>query len=101
MTENSTAWMNEVPCRGMGSGPTFFPDRGESCEPARAICAACHCQARCLLYAIENREKFGVWGGTSERERRRLRRDLAALTSVRIAAEIEARGAGTPVELVA
>jgi WhiB family transcriptional regulator, redox-sensing transcriptional regulator len=52
----------------------FFPDRGGSSKAARAVCRDCSVQTECLKYALANREQFGIWGGTSERERRRLRR---------------------------
>ena len=69
----SPAFMDLGSCRGMDPD-IFFPDRGESLSPAKAICAECIVQVECLEYALDNRERFGVWGGTSERERRRLRR---------------------------
>lgn len=52
----------------------FFPERGGSSRAARAVCNECAVRAECLRYALANREQFGIWGGTSERERRRLRR---------------------------
>lgn len=52
----------------------FFPERGGSSKAARAVCNECCVRQECLLYALNNREQFGIWGGTSERERRRLRR---------------------------
>jgi WhiB family transcriptional regulator, redox-sensing transcriptional regulator len=52
----------------------FFPERGGSSRAARAVCSQCEVRRDCLLYALRNREQFGIWGGTSERERRKLRR---------------------------
>jgi WhiB family transcriptional regulator, redox-sensing transcriptional regulator len=52
----------------------FFPKQGQSSKAARVICARCPVRAECLAYAIEKREAFGIWGGTSERERRSLRK---------------------------
>ena len=52
----------------------FFPERGGSSRAARAVCNDCAVRIECLKYALANREQFGIWGGTSERERRRLRR---------------------------
>jgi WhiB family redox-sensing transcriptional regulator len=69
-------WLARAACRGMDP-ELFFPDRGESTEPAKAVCAACPVRAECLDYALTNGERFGVWGGASERERRALRRDRA------------------------
>jgi WhiB family redox-sensing transcriptional regulator len=50
----------------------FFPDTEELAEEAKAICAACPVRVSCLEYAITVRERDGVWGGTTERERRRI-----------------------------
>lgn len=69
----SPAFMDLGSCRGVDPD-VFFPDRGESLSPAQAICAECIVSDECLEYALANGERFGVWGGTSERERRRIRR---------------------------
>lgn len=53
----------------------FFPERGGSSKAARAVCNGCEVRMQCLEYALNNKEQFGIWGGTSERERRRLRRE--------------------------
>ena len=53
---------------------SFFPDKGESPRPAKRVCAACEVRAECLQYALDHGERFGVWGGLSERERRTLAR---------------------------
>ena len=53
----------------------FFPERGGSSKAARAVCGECKVRAQCLEYALNNKEQFGIWGGTSERERRRLRKE--------------------------
>ena len=50
----------------------FFPDKGESTKAAKRICFACEVRAKCLEYALANHERFGVWGGLSERQRRLL-----------------------------
>jgi DNA-binding NarL/FixJ family response regulator len=50
----------------------FFPDRGESAEPARQVCAACLARQPCLDYAVSNAITDGIWGGLTERERRTL-----------------------------
>ncbi|HEU5001942.1 MAG TPA: WhiB family transcriptional regulator [Actinomycetota bacterium] len=52
----------------------FFPERGGSSRAARAVCNTCYVRAQCLRYALANREQFGIWGGTSERERRKLKK---------------------------
>lgn len=51
----------------------FFPDRGTDTRSAKAVCAGCLVRSECLAYALEHRERHGIWGGTSERERRRMR----------------------------
>ncbi|MPZ90254.1 MAG: WhiB family transcriptional regulator [Actinobacteria bacterium] len=53
----------------------FFPERGGSSKAARAVCSGCPVRVQCLEYALNNKEQFGIWGGTSERERRRLRKE--------------------------
>lgn len=67
-------WMAQGECQGM---PTswFFPARGESLAEQRAVCAVCPVKTECLDYALRNGEKYGVWGGTGERERRLMRRE--------------------------
>jgi WhiB family transcriptional regulator, redox-sensing transcriptional regulator len=52
----------------------FFPEKGGSTREAKKICTGCEVRAECLEYALTNDERFGIWGGLSERERRRLRR---------------------------
>lgn len=52
----------------------FFPDKGGSTKEAKKICVQCEVRDECLQYAIDHDERFGVWGGLTERERRALRR---------------------------
>ncbi len=52
----------------------FFPEKGESTRAAKNICRRCLVKVECLRSALANDERFGVWGGLSDRERRRLRR---------------------------
>jgi WhiB family redox-sensing transcriptional regulator len=52
----------------------FFPEKGGSTREAKRICSGCDVRAECLEYALAHDERFGIWGGLSERERRRLRR---------------------------
>ncbi|MGY2066061.1 WhiB family transcriptional regulator [Blastococcus sp. SYSU DS0619] len=51
----------------------FFPDKGGSTREAKRVCTGCPVRAQCLEFALTNDERFGIWGGLSERERRRLR----------------------------
>lgn len=50
----------------------FFPEKGGSTREAKRVCAVCPVQAECLDYAIANNERYGIWGGLSERERRKI-----------------------------
>ncbi len=54
----------------------FFPEKGGSTREAKRICLGCEVRAECLDYALAHDERFGIWGGLSERERRRLRRAI-------------------------
>ena len=69
---NSETWMEEGLCAEVGND-FWFPEKGESTKEAKRICAGCSVRARCLQFALDNSSsisRFGVWGGTSERERR-------------------------------
>ena len=54
----------------------FFPEKGGSTREAKRICMGCEVRDKCLEYALANDERFGIWGGLSERERRRLKRGI-------------------------
>ena len=72
-------WMARGSC--VHESPSlFFPSDGVGVEIARRLCAGCPVREPCLEYALENRIEHGVWGGCSERERRRIlkRRRVAA-----------------------
>lgn len=69
-------WQTKAGCTEVDP-EIFFPERGGSSKAARAVCAACEVRRQCLEYALNNKEQFGIWGGTSERERRRLRKERA------------------------
>ena len=64
-------WMQRGRCRDIAPS-TFFPSDGVGVDIARRICADCPVQSPCLEYALENHIDHGVWGGCSERERRRI-----------------------------
>lgn len=66
-------WTREGACRDRPD-VDFFPARGESLEPAYAVCGGCPVRHSCLLHAMLRPERFGVWGGTSEQGRRRLKK---------------------------
>jgi hypothetical protein len=52
----------------------FFPEKGGSTRDAKRICARCEVKENCLQYALDHDERFGIWGGLSERERRKIKR---------------------------
>jgi len=66
-------WMAEGKCREVAAD-TFFPSDGLGVIRAQRICAKCPVAEQCLEYALENHIDHGVWGGRSERERRRILR---------------------------
>ena len=68
---DGTAWMAMARCRDMAP-EIFFPSDGPGVKVAKRYCAECLVRRACLEYALENRIHHGVWGGTSERERRRI-----------------------------
>ena len=76
-----TAWMTDAQCRGMDP-ELFHPGRGESLAEARAVCAQCPVRVQCLDWALTWPERQGVWGGTSELDRRRMQRHRATSDGV-------------------
>jgi WhiB family redox-sensing transcriptional regulator len=72
-----TQWMAEGKCRDMPPS-TFFPSDGLGVQAAQRICGECPVAEACLEYALANRIDHGVWGGRSERERRRILRSRRA-----------------------
>lgn len=52
----------------------FFPEKGGSTREAKRVCLTCEVRAECLEYALGHDERFGIWGGLSERERRKLKK---------------------------
>lgn len=75
--ESAPSWMDEAACSGHQPIEDFFPSAGQSIDVAVAICSSCPVQESCLEYALTNHEHHGIWGGKSERERRRIRRRRA------------------------
>jgi WhiB family redox-sensing transcriptional regulator len=68
------AWQERALCAQTGP-EFFFPDPGSSTREAKRLCGICEERVACLEYALDNDERFGVWGGLSEKERLRLRRE--------------------------
>lgn len=68
-----TNWQERALC-AQTDPEAFFPEKGGSTREAKRICGGCAVRSQCLEYALEHDERFGIWGGLSERERRRLKR---------------------------
>ncbi|WFP17389.1 WhiB family transcriptional regulator [Citricoccus muralis] len=71
--EGELAWQADALC-AQTDPEAFFPEKGGSTRDAKKVCSACTVRSECLEYALANDERFGIWGGLSERERRRLRK---------------------------
>lgn len=69
------AWQREALC-AQTDPEAFFPEKGGSTRDAKKICTTCDVRDACLEYALSNDERFGIWGGLSERERRKLKRKV-------------------------
>ena len=67
-------WQDRALC-AQTDPEAFFPEKGGSTREAKKVCRGCEVRAECLEFALENDERFGIWGGMSERERRRLKRE--------------------------
>lgn len=74
---NDLPWLRYAACRDVDTS-VFFPGVGQNAVHAKAICGQCPCRRACLDYALANGDKFGVFGGLSETERRRLRKVRAS-----------------------
>lgn len=68
-------WQEQALC-AQTDPEAFFPEKGGSTREAKRICRACGVRDECLEFALEHDERFGIWGGLSERERRRLKRQI-------------------------
>ena len=71
VVESQVVWRNLGACRGLDPS-VFFPETEEMAEEAKNICLTCDVRVACLEHALASREKVGIWGGTTERERRRI-----------------------------
>ena len=65
------SWRQRAACRGVDPS-VFYPVEDEAAESAKVICGQCPVRQPCLEYALVTRERDGVWGGATERERRRI-----------------------------
>ncbi len=71
MSTTEISWRQRGACNGLDPA-VFYPDSEENAEEAKAICASCPVRLSCLEHALTMRERDGVWGGTTEKERRRI-----------------------------
>ena len=71
--DNPLSWQTDALC-AQTDPEAFFPEKGGSTRDAKKICSSCEVRTQCLEYALENDERLGIWGGLSERERRKLRK---------------------------
>src|SRR6185437_10330418 len=70
------AWQDQALC-AQTDPEAFYPEKGGSTREAKRVCRSCEVRAECLEYALDHHERFGIWGGMSERERRQLERIAA------------------------
>jgi len=73
VAEYDFSWRSSGACQGLNP-EIFYPDNEENCQQAKAVCGECKVRIACLTYALDSREKQGIWGGASARERRRILR---------------------------
>ena len=71
--DSALAWQADALC-AQTDPEAFFPEKGGSTREAKRVCESCEVRSECLEYALANDERFGIWGGMSERERRRLKK---------------------------
>jgi WhiB family transcriptional regulator, redox-sensing transcriptional regulator len=67
------SWQERALC-AQTDPESFFPEKGGSTREAKRVCLSCEVRSECLDYALSHDERFGIWGGLSERERRRLKK---------------------------
>ncbi len=73
--QGDRTWQGQANCLGVDPD-LFFPERGASTREAKGVCRGCVVREECLQFALATHQEFGVWGGTTEAERRTLRRRL-------------------------
>ena len=71
--EGGMSWQERSLC-AQTDPEAFFPEKGGSTREAKKVCIGCDVRAECLEYALANDERFGIWGGLSERARRKLKK---------------------------
>lgn len=73
VVDEEPSWQERALC-AQTDPEAFFPEKGGSTREAKKVCMVCEVRAECLEYALLHDERFGIWGGMSERERRRLKK---------------------------
>lgn len=73
----AVAWMRDAIC-AQTDPEAFYPEKGGSTAEAKRVCMGCPVRRDCLEYALENNERYGIFGGKSERERRKIAKERAA-----------------------
>jgi WhiB family transcriptional regulator, redox-sensing transcriptional regulator len=73
--EDELSWQERALC-AQTDPEAFFPEKGGSTRDAKKVCVGCDVRGECLEYALEHDERFGIWGGLSERERRKFKKDV-------------------------
>ena len=71
--DGALGWQERALC-AQTDPEAFFPEKGGSTREAKKVCLSCDVRGECLEYALSNDERFGIWGGLSERERRKLKK---------------------------
>lgn len=71
------SWQADAACRRWPDPEAFFPDRGDESATVLLLCSGCSVQPRCADQALRERQRYGVWGGLTERDRERLWEDRA------------------------
>ena len=71
--DGALSWQERALC-AQTDPEAFFPEKGGSTREAKKVCLSCDVRAECLEYALAHDERFGIWGGLSERERRKLKK---------------------------
>jgi len=66
-------WMGQALCAQVDQ-EIFFPEKGGSTKQAKQVCTGCDVRLECLRYALDHDERYGIWGGLSERERRKVKK---------------------------
>lgn len=75
--QSRLSWMEEALC-AQTDPDIFYPEKGGSTAPATSICENCAVRAQCLEYAVSNDIRHGIWGGTSDNDRKRMARERKA-----------------------